>query len=87
MLPPSACYVDGSNVKTADFSRDFAFIRRNGAGIADFRHVRAANANICRWGAVIASFGRRDVVDISRFRHKAAGVKQKNYKSSVPSCV
>jgi hypothetical protein len=81
MLPPGACYVGGSNVKTADFSREVAFIRRNGAGIAGFRHVSADNANICRLGAVIAGFGRRDVVDISRFRHKADGVK-KYYKSS-----
>jgi hypothetical protein len=88
MLPPGACYVDGSNVKTADFSREVAFIRRSGAGIADFRHVSADNANICRLGAVIASFGRRGVVvDIRRFRHKAPGVKKKNCKSSVPRYV
>jgi hypothetical protein len=74
MQPPGACYVDGSNVKTADFSREVAFIRRSGAGIADFRHVSADNANICRLCAVI---GRRDVVDINRFRHKAAGIKKR----------
>ncbi len=84
MLPPGACYVDGSNVKTADFSREVAFIRHNSAGIADFRHVSADNDNVCRWSAAIASFGRsRDVVDINRFRHKAEGVKKKNYRRSV----
>ncbi len=77
MLSPSACYVDGSNVKAADFSREVAFVRRSGAGIADFRHVSADNANVCRLGAAIASFGRMGVVDISRFRHKAARVKKK----------
>jgi hypothetical protein len=76
MQPPGACYVERSNVKTADFSPEVAFIRRSGAGIADFRHVSADNANACRLGAAIASFSRRGVVVINRIHHKATGVKQ-----------